>query len=289
MKNIVRNLLVALVVSVSFIAGAQETAPVTKRYDSIAEAIRASKGKHNVRFYACKTDSTKGMCLAGKAMGAEEAQNFFNELPANAAECKKRGLSLDLLKYCGGCYLVYEVRTEKPEGKAYRPPEPPEDRQVEVSPVYYGRLAPPEPQERVQLDYYAEVPEFVPPRRVYVEQRVAQPNYYFNEPVCRPVLAVTAPCPPRVVRTTFRPPPCPPTYGGGYVGGSYPTRPSTTIRNDIRSDNRNTNTNVINNSVRVQVPRPPTATRPSFGPTFARNVQTRDPAGPTRPSHARRR
>lgn len=113
------------------------------------------------------------------------------------------------------------------------------------------------------------VPDFVPPQRIFVDtwQQPCRPFV----PVCRPVV------------------PCRQDYwggGGGWSGGRQVAAPPQRIVNDVRSNNSNFNHNnnraVVNNSVRVQVPRAPTPTRPSSGPMFARNVQIRDLAGPSR-------
>lgn len=131
------------------------------------------------------------------------------------------------------------------------------------------------------------VPDFVPPRRVYYSEPaycpppVVRHQVYYREPAYCPPVRTTAYCPPP--RNSY----CPPTRGGRYVGGSYPTRPSTIIRSGNQNINGNSNRTVVNNSVRV--PRDPTPTRSSSGPTFARNVKTPDPAGPTRPSGGGRR
>lgn len=95
MKKIFYILLLIAISSITALAQQQ-----IERYTTWSAASQAAQGKHNARFYPCRTGESQDRCIArwGNGKNYEDANSFFTNLGRNSP-------------YCGGCYIVYEVTT----------------------------------------------------------------------------------------------------------------------------------------------------------------------------------
>lgn len=90
-----------------------------QRFDGnqFQQALQFAEGKHNVRFFACKSGEDGAMCMSRDPYDRDGIVRFMSARPRDLAEAQAKGLPASLLQFCGGVWVQWDevVITQVPE------------------------------------------------------------------------------------------------------------------------------------------------------------------------------